>query len=514
MNTFGKIRCPGRLTLLSTALLAALSSPLYAATLTVMQNEAPRSMDPGNQTATFTGTVLDPMYEGLLKMSSELKPEAALATSWSSDESGLKWTFKLRDGVTFHDGTPFNADAVVANFARHLDTKRGLAASGRLRTFLDSVTKVDDSTVLFTLKKPYPAFLNLLTTGASLMVSPTADKAGTLDSKAVGTGPYKMVQYKTGEFVLEEKYPGYWGNKAAGPDDLKWTWSAEPSVMNMALQAGEADVINPVPPQFATQLKNNPKFQLHESPGSAVFWVALNTDLKPLSDVRVRQALNFATDRAGLVRAIMSGFAIPANSPLAPVTAGYDKTLDPYPLNLEKAKALLKEAGVPDGFTMSIALQGQDARIGQVLQSMWAKIGVKLDVRQMESGVWSKAAFADQAGKKADNTGAVLASWSSGVNGADLQLRPLYYSKSFAPGGANLGFFNDPKLDEMLDKAASTQDENARNAIYVEAQKEINQQAPQVLLYYQNDLYATGKDVSGVSMIPGGQIVVKDAHKG
>jgi len=514
MNSFNKMRRPGRLTLLSTALLAALSAPLYAATLTVMQNEAPRSMDPGNQTATFTGTVLDPMYEGLLKMSPDLKPEPALATSWSSDDSGLKWTFKLRDGVTFHDGTPFNADAVVANFARHLDAKRGLAASGRLRTFLDSVTKVDDSTVLFTLKKPYPAFLNLLTTGASLMVSPTADKAGTLDSKAVGTGPYKMVQYKTGEFVLEEKYPGYWGNKTAGPDDLKWTWSAEPSVMNMALQAGEADVINPVPPQFATQLKNNPKFQLHESPGSAVFWVALNTDLKPLNDVRVRQALNFATDRAGLVRAIMSGFAIPANSPLAPVTAGYDKTLDPYPLNLEKAKALLKEADVPDGFTMSIALQGQDARIGQVLQSMWAKIGVKLDVRQMESGVWSKAAFADQAGKKADNTGAVLASWSSGVNGADLQLRPLYYSKSFAPGGANLGFFNDPKLDEMLDKAASTQDENARNAIYVEAQKEINQQAPQVLLYYQNDLYATGKDVSGVTMIPGGQIVVKDAKKG
>ncbi|MBU9819618.1 glycosyl transferase [Rahnella sp. BCC 1045] len=507
------IRRPVQLSLLSSALLAAFSLPVVAATLNVMQNEAPRSMDPGNQTATFTGTVLDPMYEGLLRMSPQLKPEAALATSWSSDESGLVWTFKLRSGVTFHDGTPFNADAVVANFARHLDTKRGLAASGRLRTFLESVTKTDESTVVFKLKKPYPAFLNLLTTGACLMVSPAADKTGTLDSKAVGTGPYKMVQYKTGEFVLEEKYPGYWGDKAAGPDDIKWTWSAEPSVMNMALQAGETDVINPVPPQFARVLKNNPKFSLHESPGAAVFWVALNTDLKPLSDVRVRQALNYATDRDGLVRAIMSGFAQPANSPLAPVTAGYDKTLNPYPLDLAKAKALLKEAGVADGFSMSIAVQGQDARIGQVLQSMWAKIGVKLDVRIMESGVWTKAAFADQAGKKADNTGAILASWSSGANGADLQLRPLYYSKSFAPGGANLGFFNDPKLDEMLDKAASTLDENTRNAIYVEAQKEINQQAPQVLLYYQNDLYATGTGISGVTMIPGGQIVVKDAEK-
>jgi len=105
------------------------------------------------------------------------------------------------------------------------------------------------------------------------MVSPTADKSGTLDSKAVGTGPYKMVQYKTGEYVLEEKYLGYWG-KSAGPEDIKWTWSAEPSVMNMALQAGEADVINPVPPQFAKQLQNNPKFKLHESPGASVFWGA------------------------------------------------------------------------------------------------------------------------------------------------------------------------------------------------------------------------------------------------
>lgn len=513
MNGFSKTGATRRLTLLSAALLAVLSPPLYAATLTVMQNEAPRSMDPGNQTATFTGTVLDPMYEGLIKIGENLQLEPALATSWSSDASGLVWTFKLRSGVTFHDGTPFNADAVVANFARHLDVKRGLAASGRLRTFIDSVSKIDDSTVQFKLKKPYPAFLKLLTSGPCLMVSPTADKSGTLDSKAVGTGPYKLVQYKTGEYVLEEKYPGYWG-KSSGPEDIKWTWSVEPSVMNMALQAGEADVINPVPPQFAKLLKNNPKFTLHESQGASVFWVALNTQLKPLDDVRVRQALNFATDKDGLVRAIMSGYATPANSPLAPVTPGYDKTLNPYPFNIEKAKELLKEAGYPNGFSMSIAVQGADARIGQVLQSMWAKIGVKLDVRQMESGVWTKAAFADPAGKKADGTGAVLASWSSGINGADLQLRPLYTTQSFAPTGANLGFFSDAKLDNLLDEAASTLDETARNKLYVQAQEEINQQAPQVLLYYQNDLFATGDKISNVWMIPGGNVIVKDAHKG
>ncbi|MFS2225812.1 ABC transporter substrate-binding protein [Pantoea sp. B65] len=512
MKVISKTLSKYRRALLSCLTLTAFITPLQAATLTVMQSEAPRSMDPGDQTATYTASVLDPMYEGLVRFSPQLTIEPALATAWSSDESGKIWTFKLRSGVKFHDGTPFNADAVVANFTRHLDTGRGLAASGRIRAFLASVKKVDDYTVEFHLKKIYPAFLNLMTGGAAMMVSPAADQARTLSNKADGTGPYKLQQYKNSEFVLETKNPDYWG-QATGPDEIKWTWTSETSVMNMALQAGEADVINPVPPQFATMLKNNPQVNLQRGDGAAVFWVALNTKLKPLDDVRVRQALNFATDKPGMVRAIMYGYATPANSPLAPVTPGYDKSLNDYPLNIEKAKTLLKQAGYADGFAINIAVQGPDARIGQVLQGMWAKIGVKLNVRQMESGVWSKAAFADVAGKQRDNTGAVLASWSSGVNGADLQLRPLYHSQSFAPGGANLGFFSDKKVDDLIDSAASTPDESARNALYVEAQEAINQAAPQVLLYFQDDLWATRKNITGVLMQPGGNVIVRAAQK-
>ncbi|QTF07846.1 glycosyl transferase [Brenneria izadpanahii] len=512
MKTISKSFYKRRLTVLSCLISAIVCAPLQAATLTVMQSEPPRSMDPGNQTATFTSTVLDPMYEGLTRLNAEGKAEPALALSWESDAGGLNWTFKLRPGVTFHDGTPFNADAVVANFNRHLDTQRGLAASGKIRAFLGSVNKKDDMTVEFHLTKLYPAFLNILASGPGLMVSPKADKDGNIGIKADGTGPYKLIQYKTGEYVLEGKNPGYWG-KSTGPDEIKWTWSSEPSVMNMALQAGQADVINPVPPQFAGMLKNNAAVTLHQAPGAAVFWVALNTEIKPLDDVRVRQALNFATDRGALVKAISFGYATPANSPLATVNAGYDKTLNDYPFNVEKAKALLKEAGYGDGFSMSIAVQGPEARIAQVLQSMWGQIGVKVNVKQMESGVWAKAAFADREEKKAQGVSSVLASWSSGSYGADLQLRPLYHSQSFAPAGANLGFFNDKKTDELIDQAASTLDEAQRNALYVQAQKQISIQAPQVLLFYQDDLYATRKNISGVSMMPGGQLVVRDARK-
>ncbi len=501
--------------MLASAVAAGLVFPIAAsaATLTVMQTEAPRSMDPGDQTATYTAALLDPMYEGLVKRDTDLSLKPALATEWSADASGLVWTFKLRPNVKFHDGTAFDADAVVKNFTRHLDTKRGLAASGRLRTFLDSVTAVDPMTVQFKLKTQYPAFIALLTTGPCLMVSPTADAAGTIGSKAVGTGPYKLQEYKSGEYVLQTKNTDWWGGAPKGEDQIKWTWTGEPSVMNMALQTGDADVINPFPAAFAAQVKANPEMKLSTTDGSAVFWVSLNTKLKPLDDVRVRQALNYATDKDGMVKAFMNGYATPANSPLAPVTPGYDKTLNPYPYNVEKAKQLLKEAGYPDGFAMSTIVQEQEARIGELLQAMWAKAGVKLEVRKMEGGVWSKAAFLDPAGKEKDNIGSSIASWSSGVNGADLQFRPLYYTKSASPASANLGFFSDPKLDELIDKAASTLDEKARNAIYVDAQKVVNEQAPHVLLYTKQDLFATRASVKGAWVIPGGQIVVKEAKK-
>lgn len=500
---------------LASAVAGGLVFPISAsaATLNVMQTEAPRSMDPGDQTATYTAALLDPMYEGLLKRDPDLSLKPALATEWSSDAAGLVWTFKLRPGVKFHDGTPFDADVVVKNFARHLDTKRGLAASGRLRTFLEGVTAVDPMTVQFKLKSQYPAFLALLTTGPCLMVSPAAETAGTIGSKAVGTGPYKLAEYKSGEYVLQTKNGEWWGGAPKGEDEIKWTWTPEPSVMNMALQTGDADVVNPFPAAFAQQLKANPDMTLSTTDGSAVFWVSLNTKMKPLDDVRVRQALNYATDREGIVKAFMQGFAKPANSPLAPVTPGYDKSLAPYSYDVEKAKQLLKEAGYPDGFSMSTIVQEQESRIGELLQAMWAKAGVKLDVRKMEGGVWSKAAFLDPAGKEKDSIGSSIASWSSGVNGADLQFRPLYYSKSASPAGANLGFFSDPKLDELIDKAASTLDEKARNAIYVDAQKLVNEQAPHVLLFTKQDLFATRASVKGTWVIPGGLIVVKEARK-
>jgi glutathione transport system substrate-binding protein len=245
-----------------------------------------------------------------------------------------------------------------------------------------------------------------------------------------------------------------------------------------------------------------------------VFWVALNAKLKPLDDVRVRQALNYATNRAQMVQAILLGYGKPANSPLSPATPGYDAALDPYPFDPDRAKKLLAEAGVPEGFSMSVAVQEPEAQIGEILQAMWSKIGVKLDVRRLESGVWAKAAFANPEQKAADRLGAVIASWSGGAFNADLQLRPLYATASWAPAGANLGFFSDPKLDALIDEAASTADEASRNHFYDQAQMLVNDEAPMVLLYYRSDLVATRANLSGVWVLPGGEVMAAHAIRG
>jgi len=501
---------------LGAAGVAALSRPhaawADASQLTIMQTEAPRSMDPADHTASYTAAVLGTMYEGLTQYDSTLTLRPGLATTWSANAAQTEWSFTLRPGVMFHDDTPLDAAAVVASFERHLDTKRGLASSGRFRAVIARVAATGPMEVKFTLKAAYPAFLRLVAINNAAIVSPTADKTGTLGRQAVGSGPFRFVEWRSGDYVQQARNAAYWGDKPSFAS-MRWTWTSEAAVMNMALQTGDADVVNPLPPLFAGAVKNRADATLLEGSSAAVFWVSLNTQLKPLDDVRVRQALNYATDRAALVRSLLYGYATPANSPLAPVTFGYDASVPGYAHDVAKAKALLKEAGYPDGIAISLAVQEPQANLAQALQGMWAEAGIKLDVRRMESGVWTQAAFAKPEQKAQQGTNSVLASWSSGTFDADLQLRPLYATASAPPGGANLGFYSNPALDALIDKAGQSADPDERKKLYGEAQRIIQTDAPHVLLYYPKDLAGLSSAIKDLWVLPGGQVMPRWAKR-
>jgi len=475
--------------------------------LTILQTEAPRSMDPANQTATYTAAVLYPMYEGLVYMDEEQQILPGLATEWDINDDGTVYTFTLRDGVSFHDGSPLDVEAVVSSFARLLDTENALAGAGRFQPIIDTVEAVGDDQVRFNLANPYPAFLAMLTGAQAQVVSLEAWEEGDLDREAVGTGPYRFTEWVSGERVVMEANEDYWDG-APEVEQLIWTWSPEDAVMSMSLQTGEADIAAPLPPLFAANLEADPTIDVMQTTGSAVFWVALTTTNEPLDDARVRRALNHATDKQGIVDALLRGYGVPAAGPLAPPYFGFDEDQEGLPYDPELAAELLAEAGLADGFSLNIAVQEADAGVAEALQSQWADVNVQLNIQVMESGVWSDAAFADEEGKAADAIDASYASWATGTLDADGQLRPLYHTESFSPESANLGFFSNSRLDELLDEAAAIPDEEIRVELYREAQEILVDEAAHVYLFYQQALAAKSAEVNGIWLNPSGQIMV------
>jgi glutathione transport system substrate-binding protein len=470
-----------------------------------MQLEPPLTMDPGDHTASLTADVLDPVYESLTRFGQSLEVAPCLATKWSVDASGTRWTLQLRKGIQFHDGTPFDAEAVVSSFRRLLDPHRGLAGGSRLRAVIGGVQAIDPGTVLFTLKTSYASFLSML--AVTPIVSPAADKQGILSRHAVGTGPYKFLEWKTGEYVLEERNDRYWGRRPPTAQ-LKWMWTSEPMLMNMSVVAGQADVVNPLPPIFGEALARNRRVKIMQGGEARVYWMALNMKARPLDDLRVRKALNYATDRDALVRTQLRGYGTPANSPLAPADFAYDAQIQGYSYDPGQAKALLSQAGYGDGLTLKAVVQEADADLVEALQGMWSKVNVNLQIEKMETGVFSQAIFGSAQQKAAQGIQCVFASWSAEDLDPDYQLSPLYRTKSWSPAGANLGFYSNPRLDTLLEIAAGELDTAKRAALYGQAQQIISDDAPHVLLYYSRDLAAVhrGSRVESMRLLPGGRV--------
>lgn len=471
--------------------------------ITVMQTEAPRSMDPANETATYTTAVLDPMYQGLTGFNEQLQIVPVLATELHSNAEGTRWKAHLRSGVLFHDGTRFDVQSAVLSFRRLLSLERGLAASGLFRSLVRDVAACGDSDVCFSLKSPYAAFPSLLTIYP--IVSPTADRRGELDQHAVGTGPYRFVRWNTGESVLEERNPTYWGSPAPFKR-IRWLWSTESALMNMALVAREVDLVNPLPPVFAEALSHSKRVRLVQGKSLAVFWMALNVKSKPLDDIRVRRALNYATDRNAIIRSQLRGYGVSANSPLAPADFAYAPETQGYAYDPQKARSLLTQAGYPHGFTLNVVAQEGQVNIMQALAGMWAQVNVTLQIQQMESGVYAQTIFGNPQQKQRQNVQAVFASWAASSLDPDQQLSPLYRTISWSPQGANLGFYSNPALDILLDRARAELDGTKRKALYALAQQMITDDAPHVLLYYSTDLAAEGRSLLGPWIFPGGQV--------
>ena len=493
------------LVLLGCLLVAAgLASPAVAGerVITVAQYADAVSLDPQHTNDNASYSVEKPMLEGLIGFNEKMEQIPQLAEKWDASADARVYTFYLRKGITFHDGTPFNAAAVKANFDRVRNPDNKLRRY-TLYKVISQIDVIDEHTVRFTLSEPFGAMIATFAHPAGGINSPTAVQKYGADygKNPVGTGPYKFQEWVPNDHITLVRNPDYWDkNNAAKVDKIIVKPVPEDGTRIAMLQKGDAQFINPVPYSMADVVSKDKNLSLAESESVYTFWVAMNTQKKPFSDIRVRQAMNYAIDKEAVIKAVLRGQGKPADSPLAPRVWGYTP-VKTYPYDLAKAKALLAEAGYPNGFKTilrgGVQTDAKDAMVA--IQGQLKQVGVDVEVLALPPAALSAERFKPLEENKGEME---YAGWSPSTGDADWGIRPLLTKDNWPPSNFTIGFYTNPKVEEAIKAGLQTADPAKRKAAYAEAQRVIMDDCPWIFLWVNNLLGGSRANVGGISIQP------------
>ena len=478
-------------------------------TVRIAQALAQNILSPAEATGLPDATVIRTMFEGLVGFTDgELVPE--LATEWSANDDATAFTFTLREGVTFHDGTPFDAQAVQDYYAWVMDPDSRAARGRGLLRLMESVDVLAPNQVRINLSSPNGAFVFLLATSNARIVSPTAIETygDELAKNPVGTGPFRFVSWDEGQKVVVERNPDYWGEMAQ-VDRIEFLVVNNAATRVAMLQSGEVHYIETLPPQLAPVIAADPNLEVLSTPANFSRILQLNTTKEPFTDVRVRQALNYAVDKEQLVNVVFGGNATVLTAPLPSTAFGYAPQT-PYAYDPQRARDLLAEAGYADGFEMTVlTFTGDEYRTaGQVLQQMFAEVGVTLILDQQERGALVEQIFKPL---EENPTQAALVGANASTGDADLALTVSFTRASFPPSSNNWSFFSDDRVEELVVAGRETGDPAARAAAYAEAQTIIWEAAPWVFLYSPNTIAGRSLEITGVVSSPDNSIDARRA---
>jgi glutathione transport system substrate-binding protein len=442
------------------------------------------------------------IFEGLYMLDEHMKLQPQLAESYEANEDATEFVFHLRKGITFHDGSPFNADAVKFSFDRAGNPENHLKRQS-LYVMIAHTDVVDDYTVRVVLKYPFGAFVNDIAHPGALIVSPKSVQqyGKEVTRHPSGTGPYEFVSW-TADTLKLKKNEHYWKPGLPKIDTITYRSVPENGARIAMLQAGEAQFIYPVPPELIASLQNSPNVTIFDEPSILTRFLALNNMRKPFSDPRVRLALNYAIDKQAFIKVVFNGHADPMDSPMPPLLGFYQKQ-GTYPYDPAKAKALLAEAGYPNGFesTLTGGVNTLVQRGMQFIQQQLAAVGVKINVEPLEAGVLTAKEF--NVPKPEDATIVMLyGAWSSSTGDADWGMRPIAYTKAFPPVLANLAWYSNPVTDAAIEAGLATVDPTKRAAAYAKAQEQVWKDPPWVFLAVEHNLAAYSKKLHGAFMRP------------
>ena len=481
----------------SSADTAAESSPPAApsGTLTAALPLEPNSVNPPNGADRMAELVIIQVFDALLGVdftTGEIMP--ALATEWSISDDGTTYEFTLREGVTFHDGSAFNADDVVATFEAGRDPVNAYAADYEGIT----VEVIDPLHVRLVRETPDVTYLRRL--AETYIISDEQFAAGgnqAIEESPIGTGAFKFVEWTKGDRIALAANENYWDEGKPHLAELIFRPIPESSTRLAAIQTGEVDIVNRLSADEAQSLLSAENVEVVRYPADRVYYIAFNnlsTGIGlPTEDARVRQAMNYAVNRQAIVDGLFNGFARLSTGFVTPSNLGYDEALEPFPYDPDKAKELLAEAGYADGFEIGMACPiGAYTNFEEVCQAIAAdlsNVGITItggEVELMESGVyWDKEAAKELPPLFGD-------SWSASVGEALPRLQG-------ALGGPEQSYcaWYDEEIGSMLDQIAQEFDSDARAELYKQLQVYMVDNPPFIYLYEPNSFEATGARVEG-----------------
>lgn len=479
---------------------------------------SPVNLEPGNITDGNSLIVQQQIYDRLLEFkpgTTDLQP--SLATSWSVSPDGKTWTFKLRPGVKFHDGTDFDAEAVKFNVERWWDAKdpNGYRNAGKSyeiwqqlfggfkgdpNSLLQDFKVVDKSTIQFVLKQPFAAFPAAIGSGFFGMASPTAIKKaganyGTPNSLAVGTGPFIFKEWRTGDRVTLAKNPNYWQKDLPKTNQLVIRFVTDPAARLAQLRAGQIDFTVDLAPDQIKEIQGDANLVAVPRPSFNVGYLALNTSYKPLADVRVRQAIDLAINKQQIVQAFWGDLGETSPHFIPSILSwAQSKNLTKREQNPQKAKELLTQAGYPNGFDLELWYMPVSRPyfptpkpIAEAFAADLSAIGIRVKLNTKD---WA-AYIADR--KKTPGFQAFMLGWTADYGDPD-----SFYYPHFGPGGTvDIGNWKNDKVIQLLNQGRATGDQTARAKIYAQVDEILHQEAVRLPIVHSQPLLAKRKNIEG-----------------
>ncbi len=475
------------------------------------------SLDPYPLNETITNGINHHIFEPLVRKNPMLENEGVLAESWEVNEDGTLWTFKLREGVTFHNGNTFDVNDVLYSYERALTDMS--AFKGMLST-LDTMRAIDDYTFEMTMIQPNVLLLSQIN---SLVIMDKETCENLSDEEIalipIGTGMYKLVEHVREDKIVFERNEAYWGEK---PQATKVTFKpiTNEGTRTANIISGAVDMITDVPVRDTVIIETDETIEILDAPSLRVIylnlagWTAtpsLDADKQmitpdgsnPFQKIEVREAVYRAIDEETIIKQIMNGFAEPAATYIPEGFNGYNPTIERLSFDPAKAEALLDEAGYPkqdDGYRFEITLDASNDRyindgdIAAAVAGYLEKVGIKVNINLMSRTVFFS--YISASNKSGDNTHLCMTGWADSGGESTLMGMDMIYSKTQdGPvkdgfGGVNRGFYTNEKVDALVDQAMSTTDEVTRDKIMQEAWKIAADDISYIPLHFQKDIYA------------------------